>query len=593
MLLTGNKIKNSYFSLLTLPYTNGFTGYGAVIGVLPITDGNNTASPLAISEAQIVIAPNSTAAKAYVLANPTTQIFGISSGAGTSLLGVTNTGIFSITGIVNFGTLGYSDTNIFLSAQSSVNTYNQLIIQNSNVGTTASADFIVNNNNSTATTFYGDFGMNSSGFTGSGAFNGANNVYVTATSADLAFGTTTANAIHFVVNSGTTDAMTISSTGAFSINGLVTQTLTGQTSNTVIGGYSAINSTAATAANQQYSPSILWQGNGWKTTATAASQAVSFKSYVVPVQGTTNPSGYLFQTASINGGAYNTDGIFFTSDAKLGFSANGNFTPTGAHYIYNANSNEMYITSFSFIHFMTSGGVEIFRTQTDSVFFYKKASFGITPLNVNTPGTALIQIAAGTASANTAPIQINNGIRETTARTGLIEFENNWYHTTNTLVRFGVGGKIFNSFTDGSSTSTNGTFDTLYTYTTIASTLAVNGDGIRATVGGIFISSATASRDLKVTFGGTLIADTAAITNAGATDWVINVDIIRVSATVVRCIVRITSGLILDLVKYTEVTGLTLSNTNVLLITGAATGTGAASGDIVAKLSKVYIDSAA
>lgn len=131
-------------------------------------------------------------------------------------------GIKSFTGLsnmtsINIGTLGYVAANPLITAQGSVNTYNQIILRNSNTGATASSDIVVNNNMSTDTTFYGDFGMNSSGWVGSGALNTANNVYLTATSTDLAIGTTTSNAIHFVVAGGSTDAMTISSAGAVTI----------------------------------------------------------------------------------------------------------------------------------------------------------------------------------------------------------------------------------------------------------------------------------------------------------------------------------------------------------------------------------------
>jgi len=128
--------------------------------------------------------------------------------------------------------LSYTDTDIFTMAASSVNSFNQHIIQNTNSGTTASTNLIVSNNNGTATTYYGEFGMNSSGFTGSGSFNQPNYVYLDSTSADLVIGTTTSNAIHFVINgnSVTTDAMGIATTGkvllyqtasyaAFNING--------------------------------------------------------------------------------------------------------------------------------------------------------------------------------------------------------------------------------------------------------------------------------------------------------------------------------------------------------------------------------------
>jgi hypothetical protein len=89
-------------------------------------------------------------------------------------------------------------------------------IQNTNTGAAASSDVIVGNNNTTSTTYYGDFGMNSSGWAGTGAFTAPNNVYLTATSGDLAIGTTTSNQIRFAVNGNTTDSATISSAGIFS-----------------------------------------------------------------------------------------------------------------------------------------------------------------------------------------------------------------------------------------------------------------------------------------------------------------------------------------------------------------------------------------
>ncbi len=80
------------------------------------------------------------------------------------------------------------------------------------------------------------------------------------------------------------------------------------------------NTTAAAAGAQQYSPATQWSGRGWKTTATAASQAVDWRMYVVPVQGTTAPSSMLTLDSSINGGAF-TSRVTFNSDGKVGFSA--------------------------------------------------------------------------------------------------------------------------------------------------------------------------------------------------------------------------------------------------------------------------------
>ena len=133
--------------------------------------------------------------------------------ASETITGSLNAGAFS------YGTLSYPDVNIFESFTSSVNTYNQSILQNTNSGSAASTDYVVSNNNGTSTTYYGDFGMNSSGFTGSGSLNTPNAVYLTATSGDLVIGTTTNNPIHFVVNGGTTDAFTIGTAGQLSVAG--------------------------------------------------------------------------------------------------------------------------------------------------------------------------------------------------------------------------------------------------------------------------------------------------------------------------------------------------------------------------------------
>lgn len=63
------------------------------------------------------------------------------------------------------------------------------------------------------------------------------------------------------------------------------------------------NTTAAAAAAQQISPVFIQRGRGWKTTATAASQTVDFLQDVLPVEGTTAPSGTWRLGKSIAGGA--------------------------------------------------------------------------------------------------------------------------------------------------------------------------------------------------------------------------------------------------------------------------------------------------
>ena len=119
---------------------------------------------------------------------------------------------------ISIGQLTYSATGNFVSFGANSNTYQQVVIENSNTGTQASADFVVSTLASTDSTFYGDFGMNGPNFVGTAsAFDKANNVYLYSANADLAIGTQSANAIHFITNYSATDAMTISSAGIVSL----------------------------------------------------------------------------------------------------------------------------------------------------------------------------------------------------------------------------------------------------------------------------------------------------------------------------------------------------------------------------------------
>lgn len=135
----------------------------------------------------------------------------------------------------------------------------------------------------------------------------------------------------------------------------------------------------------------------------------------------------------------------------------------------------------------------------------------------------------------------------------------------------------------------------LYSDTIAAGQLAANGDKLQAEYGGVFVSSATATREIKIYFAGTQIFDTGALTLSLSSAWTAFVRVIRVSATVVRYMVEFTTEGA-ALAAYTavgELTGLTLSGTAVLKITGQAAGVGAASNDVVAKLGSVAFSPAA
>ena len=165
-----------------------------------------------------------------------------------SITGSSNIGAFS------YGTLAYTDTSILASFTSSTNSYNQILLQNTNAGSSASTDYVVSNDKGTASAFYGDYGMNSSTFAGSGSMNLPNAVYLQSSNSDLTLGTLSANAVHIVVNNGATDALTVNSNNSVTIPTVITgnAVITGGTVNV-----QTTNHTATTAGNATYATSSL------------------------------------------------------------------------------------------------------------------------------------------------------------------------------------------------------------------------------------------------------------------------------------------------------------------------------------------------
>ena len=128
-----------------------------------------------------------------------------------NILSSSNIGVFS------YGNLSYSDTGIVASYASSVNSYVQIVAQNLSNANQASTDFTIVNDTGTA---YGDFGITSSTYSGTGRFYNPNVVYAYSGNVDLVIGTITNNAVHFVGNNSTTDAMTLNGNNTITINAL-------------------------------------------------------------------------------------------------------------------------------------------------------------------------------------------------------------------------------------------------------------------------------------------------------------------------------------------------------------------------------------
>ena len=218
---------------------------------------------------------------------------------------------------------------------------------------------------------------------------------------------------------------------------LVTPTITTSavlTSNalatTPAGGYSVTNSTAAATGAQQVSPPFTWTGQGWKTTATAASQSVAFQAYVLPVQGTAAPGGQLTFATSINGGA---------STPVLRVNSNGSTTVPGIEATNGASSFGTGITSEQFrIDFVAASGLQgIINNSGDFI--------------VPSSGGYEFGAAAATSAADTTITRSSAGL---VAVNGGIASKGTKFTTSGCSVSATSGGATAGSLTLGANTCT-------------------------------------------------------------------------------------------------------------------------------------------
>jgi hypothetical protein len=152
--------------------------------------------------------------------------------------------------------------------------------------------------------------------------------------------------------------------------------------------------------------------------------------------------------------------------------------------------------------------------------------------------------------------------------------------------------KSLASFYTDAATPASTTQTDLYSYTVPAGQLATNGDRLTfETTYALAVNLSTTGTTLEILFGGTSIFSSGSFTLTSNSSVTIKTTIIRVSSSVVRYSHIITlpgasSGLFSGggtTFLNGEVTGLTLSGTNILKCTGQG-GTGAAAGDITAKM---------
>ena len=246
--VTGNTVANNLFTTSNTAtlYAN-LNANQATIATANVTSATigslSLSSPLAVTSGGTGTT-TSTGTGSVVLSNSPTFTGNVSfasatvNGLNVASINVTTVNVTTITAnSINIGTITYPASGAFVEFGANTNNYQQVLIQNSSLGNQATADFVVSNADSTDSTLYGDFGITGPGFNSLGVniTNAANTVYLQSANADLAIGTLDNHSIHFIVNTGATDAMTIDANSVVSLaNALAVKSGgTGQSSFTV------------------------------------------------------------------------------------------------------------------------------------------------------------------------------------------------------------------------------------------------------------------------------------------------------------------------------------------------------------------------
>jgi len=131
----------------------------------------------------------------------------------------------------------------------------------------------------------------------------------------------------------------------------ITKTAIGTTQSDAY-GLGLLNTTAAAADAQQYSPPLVFRGSGWKTDATAASMKVEFMQDVRPVQGAA-PTGYWGVYPSVNDAAYSaTPALAVTSGGNVGI---GTTAPGAKLHLSGGDGDNVFSAATIALGYSTTG----------------------------------------------------------------------------------------------------------------------------------------------------------------------------------------------------------------------------------------------
>lgn len=207
--------------------------------------------------------------------------------------GLTNHGAF------NTGNLSYSDTGLLSSFSSSEIYYNQLIVQNTRNTATSSTNVIVSNNAGTASTNFGEFGMNSTAWSGTG-FDAAGIVYLNSISTDLVIGTSSEKAVKILTND--TEAVSIASTGVATFSQTISGSINGNASTAT-----KVNNALTAGTGITFSSGSTYDGS--------AAITINATAYSLPAATTTTLGGVIIPVVATSA-IINTSGTIRVATAS-------------------------------------------------------------------------------------------------------------------------------------------------------------------------------------------------------------------------------------------------------------------------------------
>ena len=147
----------------------------------------------------------------------------------SSVVNSSLTSVGTLNNITVGGAATYSAAGLLGTFASNIAGYNQIILQNKSNYVDASSSFVVSNDIATDTSYFGEFGINSSTYNESSSFGLPSAVLVAAASSDLSIGTYSANDIHFINNTSSVDTATFFANGVAKFSQPIIGTLVGGT----------------------------------------------------------------------------------------------------------------------------------------------------------------------------------------------------------------------------------------------------------------------------------------------------------------------------------------------------------------------------